>query len=66
MKYLFNTKINRENLFKFLKKIKIALKNGYCKVAKTLLFISQIDISYFLISYLKETNGQLDGDIGKK
>ena len=58
MEYLFNTKIGREKLFKFLEKTKIASKkNGYCKVAKTLLFISQIDISYFLISCLKEANG---------
>ncbi len=40
MEYLFNTKIGREKLFKFLEKTKIALKNGYCKVAKTLLFVS--------------------------
>ncbi len=67
MEYLFNTKVGREKLFKFLKKPKIASKkNDYCKVAKTLSFVSQIDTSYFLISCLKETNGQLDGDIEKK
>ena len=66
IKYLLNTKISREKLFKFLEKIKIASKNGYCKVIKTFSFISQIGISYFLISWLKEATGQLDGDIGGK
>ncbi len=40
MEYLFNTKINREKLFKFLEKTKIASKNNYYKVAKTLSFIN--------------------------
>ncbi len=40
MEYLFNTKIGREKLFKFLEKIKIASKNGYCEVVRTLLFVS--------------------------
>ncbi len=35
-------------------------------MAKTLSFINQINISYFLISYLKKINGQLDNDIKKK
>ena len=51
MEYLFNTKMGREKLFKFVEKIKIASKNGYCEVVKTFSFISQIyGISYFLIS----------------
>ena len=32
--------IDREKLFKFLEKNKIASKNSYCKVAKTLSFIN--------------------------
>ncbi len=40
IKYLFNTKIDREKLFKFLKKTKIASKNGYYEVVKIFLFIS--------------------------
>ncbi len=67
MEYLFNTKMGREKLFKFVEKIKIASKNGYCEVVKTFSFVSQIGISLiFLISWPKEAIGQLDGDMGQK
>ncbi len=40
MEYLFNIRIGREKLFKFLEKTKIASKNGYCEVVKIFSFIS--------------------------
>ena len=40
MKYLFNTRIDREKLIKFLEKTKIASKNGYCEVVKIFSFIN--------------------------
>jgi len=35
MEYLFNTRIGRGKLFKFLEKTEIASKKGYCEVVKT-------------------------------